>query len=58
MIKLYHVVTNKIKNKYQCNDTIEYDPKIDNTFILSSGTKDPLPVVTASLQEGKKNREL
>ena len=41
MNKLYHVVTNKIKNKYQCNDTIEHEPKFDNIFILSIRTKDP-----------------
>ena len=55
MKKLYDIVTNNINNKDQCNDVIEYDPKCDNTFSLSSGTKDPLPVVTVSLQGGKKN---
>ena len=41
MNKLYHIVNNEIKDKNQCNDTIEYEPKFDNEFNLSSGTKDP-----------------
>ena len=57
MNKLDHVVTNNIKNKYQCNDAIEYEPKYDNKSSLSSGTKDPLTVVTVSLRGGKKHRE-
>ena len=56
MIKLDREVTNNIKNKDQCNDSIEYEPKFDNKFSLSSGTKDPLPVVTFSLRGGKKHR--
>ena len=43
-------------NKYQRNDAIENEPKFDNSFSLSSGTKDLLTVVTASLQVGKKHR--
>ena len=38
--KLDPIVTNKIENKYQHNDAIEYEPKFDIKFILSSGTKD------------------
>ena len=44
------------KNKNQHDGIIEYEPKFDNKFILSSGTKDPLPVVTVSLNRGKKQR--
>ena len=45
--------------KYQHNDPIYNDPTFDtNSFNLSSGTKDPLPVVTVSLQVGKEHREL
>ena len=36
------------------NADIEYDPKFDNKFSLSSRTKDSLPVVTVSLRGGKK----
>ena len=56
MSKLYHKVTNKIKKKDKRNDTIGYKSKFDNKFSLSRGTKDPLPVVTSSLQGGKKQR--
>ena len=56
MNKLYHVVTNKIKNKDQQNDIIVYQPGFDSKFILSRSTKDPLPVVTVSIQLGKKRR--
>ena len=48
MKKLDRVVTNNIKNKYQCNDAIEYDPKF--------GSKNPLPVVTVSFLGDKKQR--
>ena len=41
MNRLDQAVINKIKNKYQCNDTIEHEPKFDNIFILSIRTKDP-----------------
>ena len=54
--KLDNVVKNKTKNKYQCNETIEYDPKFDGKFNLSSGTKDTLPAVTVSPHRGKKHR--
>ena len=48
-------MTDNIKtNKNQCNDTIENEPKFDNNFNLSSGTKDPLTLVTVSLKGGKK----
>ena len=56
MKKLDHVVTNNIKNKNQCDDTIEYEPIFDNKFGLSSVTKDPLPVVTVSLKVVNKHR--
>ena len=56
MNKLYHAMTNNIKNKDQHNDAIEYDPKFDSKFSLSSGTKDPLPEVNVSLLGGKKHR--
>ena len=56
MTKLYHEVINNINNKDQCNDAIEYEPKFDNKFSLSSGTKDLLLVVTVSIQGGKKHR--
>ena len=47
-----------VKNKNQCNDAIEYEPKLDNKFSLSSGpNKDTLPVVTVRIRAGKKNRE-
>ena len=54
MNKLDHVVTNKIKNKYKFNDSIEYETKFGNIFSLSSGTKDPIPVVTVIVLGGKK----
>ena len=41
-------------NKDQRDDVIGNDPKFDSSFNLSSGTKDPLPVVTVSLRGGKK----
>ena len=47
---------NNINNKYQCNDVIEYEPKFDGKSSLSSGSKDPLPVVTVSIWGGKKQR--
>ena len=56
MKKLDHVVTNNINNKNQCNYTIEYDPKFDSKSSLSSGTKDPLPVVSVSILGDKKKR--
>ena len=49
MNKLDHEVTNKINNKDQCNDAIEYEPKFDSICSLSSGTKYPLTVVTVIL---------
>ena len=58
MNKLDHVVTNNIKNINQYDDAIEYDPKLDGKFSLSSGTnRDLLTVVTVSLRGGKKHRE-
>ena len=51
-----YIVTSNVKNKNQCDGTIEYDPEIDNKFSLSSGNKDHLKVVTVSLRGGKKHR--
>ena len=48
------MINNIKKNKNQHNDSIEYEPKFDNKFSLSSGTKNPIPVVTVSLRGGKK----
>ena len=54
---LYHVGTANLNNKYQFNDAIYYDPKIDNTFSLCSVVcMYPLPVVTVNLRGDKKNR--
>ena len=56
---LDHAVTDNIKtNKYQRNGTIENEPKFDGSFNLSRRTKDPLSVVTVSLQVGKKHRSM
>ena len=56
--KLDHVVRDNLNNyKDQSNEAINSDPTFDNSsFNLSSGTSDPLPVVTVSLRGGKKNR--
>ena len=51
--KLYHVVASNIKDKGQCNDAIEYEPKFHDKSSLSSGTKDTLSVVTFRLRGGK-----
>ena len=56
MNKLDHVMNKNIKNKNQCNDATKYEPKFDNIFSLSSGTKDPLSVVTVRLQGSKNHR--
>ena len=53
MNTLDHVVTNNISNKNQYNEDIEYDPKFDNKFSLSSRIKDLFPVVTVSFIQGK-----
>ena len=45
---------NTKKNNNQHNNAIEYEPKFDNAFSLSSGNKEPLPVVTVILRGGKK----
>ena len=40
--RLDNIGTNKIKNKYQCNYAIKYEPKFDDKCSLSSGTnKEP-----------------
>ena len=56
MNKLYNLVTNRINNIDQCNDSIEYETNFDDQFNLSSRTKDPLPLVTVILRGGKKKR--
>ena len=50
-------MTDNIKiNKDQNNDAIYNEPTFDmNSSNLSSGTKDPLPVVAVSLLGGKKH---
>ena len=60
MNKLYHVVTNNLKTtKYQLIEAINNKPTFDNnSFNLSSGTRNPLPVVIVSLQGGKKHRPM
>ena len=52
--RLDHTLTNNIKkNKDQLNDSNYNDPIFDtNSFNLSRRTRDPLPVVTVTLQEG------
>ena len=58
MNRLNHVVTYNLKNyKDHSNEAINREPTFDtSSFNLSSGTSDPLPVVTVSLQGGKKHR--
>ena len=46
----------KKKNNNQHNDAIGYETKFDSKFSLSSGTQDPLRVVTVSLRGCKKQR--
>ena len=59
MNKLYHVVTNNINNKNQCDDAIKYELDFDNKLILFSGTNGNLmQVVTVRLIVGKKHREM
>ena len=55
-----HILTEKIKtNKDQLNYAIYNEPAFDNNSLnLSSGTRDPLPVLTVTLQEGKKHGEM
>ena len=48
------LINNIKKNNNQHNDAIENEPKFNNIFSLSIGTKDPLPVVTFSIRGGKK----
>ena len=43
--------------KYKFNEAIENELTFDsNIFDLSSSTRDPIPVLTVSLQLGKKHR--
>ena len=57
--RLKHIVNNNIKkDKDQHNEAIENEPKFDSSFNLSSGTKDPLPVVTVSLRGGDKQKAI
>ena len=55
MNRLDHLVTDKLNNyKDQSNSSINSDPTFDTSnFNLSSGTSNPLPVVTVSIQVGK-----
>ena len=55
---LDHLVTYNLNNyNNQSNEAINSEPTFYNSsFNLSSGTSDPLPVVTVSLQWGKKHR--
>ena len=55
---LDHIVTENLKNnKYQINEAINSDPKFDTSnFNLSSGTSNPLLVVTVSIRGGNKHR--
>ena len=56
MNRLDHVVTENLNNyKDQSNEAINSDPKFD-TSSLSSGTSNPLPVVTVFLRGGKKHK--
>ena len=57
MNKLDHVVTSNLNtNKDQSNESINNETMFDtNSFNLSRGTSNPLPVVTISLQVGKKH---
>ena len=58
MNKLDQVVTdNKKTNKDQLNEAIYNEPTFDtSSFNSSSSTRYPLPVVTVTLQGGKKHR--
>ena len=51
------MIDNIKKNENQHNEVIGNDPRFDNTFSLSSGTKDTLPLVTVSLRGDKKQSE-
>ena len=55
---LDHIVTENLKNnKDQSNEAINIEPEFDTSnFNSSSGTRDPLPVVTVSLRGGNKHR--
>ena len=49
-----NIANDNIKDyKDQNNKAIENEPKFDSSFNLSSGTKEPPPVVTVSLLGGK-----
>ena len=57
MNRLDHIVTDNLNNnKDQSNESIKNKPTFDtNSFNLSRCTSNPLPVVTVSLQGGKKH---
>ena len=57
MNRFDHLVTYNLNNyKDQSNEAIITEPKFDtSSFNLSSGTSNPLPVVTVSLRGGKKH---
>ena len=49
-------MTNDIKNEYECNDDIDYEPKFERRFSLySDSNRDPLTVLTFALKTGNKN---
>ena len=58
MNRLDHIVTDNLNNdKDQSNEATNSDPTFDtSSFNSSSGTSDPLPVVTVSLLGGKKHK--
>ena len=58
MNRLDHVVTENLKNyKEQSNEAINSEPTFDTSnFHFYSGTSNPLPVVTVSIQGGNKHR--
>ena len=60
MNKLYHIVTNNLKTtKDKLNKAIKNEPAFDtDSFNLSSGTRNPLPIVNVSLRGGKKHRAM
>ena len=59
MNRLYHLVTNNLKSyRYQSIEAIKNELTFDaSNFNLSNDNINPLPVVTVSLQGGKKHRE-
>ena len=60
MNRLDHVVTDNLNdNKDQSYEAINSELTFDTSnFNVSSGTSNPLPVVTVSLRVGNKDREI